>query len=272
MAILETRRISKTYPSKKGDIVAIGDVSFNVEHNEVFGIVGPSGAGKTTLLKCLAGLLQPTSGEVTLLGQRVTKPPREMAMVFQDYSRSLLPWLTVADNVALPLRCQKVPKSEIVERCQAVLAAVGLANRGTAYPWQLSGGMQQRVAIARGLAFRPEVLLLDEPFGSLDAQTRSELEDLVHDIRGRFDMTFLLVTHDIDEAVYLCDRVAVLSEAPSRVKEVLDIHLDVRGNQVTSKALPEFSSYRGQIISLIKGGNLSEVGADAGSDRDTAVS
>ncbi len=179
-------------------------------------VVGPSGCGKTTLLKCISGLLRPSQGEVVLDGQRVTDPPEEMALVFQEYNRSLMPWASVRNNVLLPLRHKKLTGAERTRLVEESLAEVGLSRFIDHYPWQLSGGMQQRVAIARALAYQPSILLMDEPFASVDAQTRGDLEDLVLQVREDYGITILFVTHDIDESVYLSDRIVVLTHAPTR--------------------------------------------------------
>ncbi|HEV7761357.1 MAG TPA: ABC transporter ATP-binding protein, partial [Acidimicrobiales bacterium] len=212
----------------------------------------PSGCGKTTLLRCLSGLLAPTSGSVTLLGQPVVQPPRAMALVFQDYSRSLLPWLDVLGNVTLPLKARKLPRAERESLAREALASVGLAGDAHKYPWQLSGGMQQRAAIARALAYQPEILLMDEPFASVDAQTRADLEDLLLDIWSSRRITVVLVTHDIDEAVYLADRVVVLTKAPSRVQDTVDITLPRPRHQLTTKELPAFAHHRTHLLTAIR--------------------
>jgi NitT/TauT family transport system ATP-binding protein len=175
-------------------------------------IVGPSGCGKSTLLRCVAGLQAPAQGQIFLDGKPVDGVPDDLAVVFQDYSRSLYPWLTVRDNVALPLRRRGMGKAERRAAAVTALEQVGLRDATGKYPWQLSGGMQQRVSIARALAYRPRLLLIDEPFGSVDAQTREDLEDLLLAIRGTGEMTILFVTHDIDESVYVGDRVVVLDD------------------------------------------------------------
>ena len=164
----------------------------------------------------MSGLLEPTSGEVVLNGTQVTRPPEEIALVFQEYSRSLMPWLSVRKNVALPLRHKS--KAERQKLVDDAVEAVGLSANLDRYPWQLSGGMQQRVAIARALAYQPQILLMDEPFASVDAQTRADLEDLILEVRERFDVTIVFVTHDIDESVYLSDRIVVLTPSPTTVK------------------------------------------------------
>jgi NitT/TauT family transport system ATP-binding protein len=238
--MLEIRHLSKSY----GDTHAIGDVDFTVGEREFVCVVGPSGCGKTTLLKCIAGLLAPTSGEVELEGDKV------MALVFQEYSRSLMPWLSVRKNVAMPLRHRdKAERRRLVDEA---VEAVGLTKFIDRYPWQLSGGMQQRVAIARALAYQPEILLMDEPFASVDAQTRADLEDLILEVRERYDVTIVFVTHDIDESVYLSDRIVVLTPSPTTVKEILDVDLPRPRDQVETKEQPEFARLRAHVYRLIK--------------------
>jgi NitT/TauT family transport system ATP-binding protein len=251
--VLEVVGLKKVYGSGPGATVAIGHLEFTVEEGELLSIVGPSGAGKTTLIKCMAGLLLPTEGTVSLRGRRITEPPPEMAVVFQDYSRSLFAWFTNQRNVELPLRHGGKRVADPGKAAARALAAVGLAGFEKHYPWQLSGGMQQRVAIARGLAYQPEVLVMDEPFASVDAQTRAELEDLVLEVRREFGITVILVTHDIDEAVYMSDRVVVLSRPPSTVQETVDVDLPRPRHQADTKALPEFARLRTRVYESIVG-------------------
>jgi NitT/TauT family transport system ATP-binding protein len=215
-------------------------------------VVGPSGCGKTTLLKCIAGLLRPTRGEVLLRGKRVMEPPEELALVFQEYSRSLMPWASVRDNVLLPLRHKKLSRSDRKQLVEESLDAVGLTRFIDHFPWQLSGGMQQRVAIARALAYQPAILLMDEPFASVDAQTRADLEDLTLRVRDQYRITILFVTHDIDESVYLPDRVVVLTHAPTEVKEIVPVDLPRPRDQIATKELAEFMQLRGHIYRQIK--------------------
>jgi NitT/TauT family transport system ATP-binding protein len=236
--MLRVEHLRKSY----GSVQAIADVSFAVQAGEFVCVVGPSGCGKTTLLKCISGLLEPDAGVVALSGER-----DRMALVFQEYSRSLFPWMTVRQNVAFPLRRNK--KSPLIEES---IAAVGLEGAIDRYPWQLSGGMQQRVAIARALAYEPSLLLMDEPFASVDAQTRADLEDLVLQVRRRYDVTIVFVTHDIDESVYLSDRIVVLTAAPTSVREVLDVGLPQPRDQVATKELPEFAQLRAHVWRSIK--------------------
>jgi len=176
---LEVRGLRKVYEGPGRSVEALADLTFSVDASELVCVLGPSGCGKTTLLRCVAGLLEPTAGEVLLEGARVTGPPPGMAVVFQEYGRSLFPWMTVRANVELPLRARRLPGGRRAELVTGALDAVGLDDVHGAYPWQLSGGMQQRVAIARAVAYQPHVLLMDEPFAAVDAQTRAELEDLV---------------------------------------------------------------------------------------------
>jgi NitT/TauT family transport system ATP-binding protein len=249
--VLDIRAVGKTYGKGAGSHQALDSVSFTVRHGEIVCVVGPSGCGKTTLLKCVSGLSRPTTGVAELRGQPVVEPPPALGFVFQDYSRSLFPWMSVQANVAFPLR-GKVARNEIARRSQRALDAVGLADFSTRKPFQLSGGMQQRVAIARALACEPEVLLMDEPFASVDAQTRAELEDLVLAMRAEFDMTILFITHDIDEAVYLADRIVVLTPSPTRVREIVDVELGRRRDQITTKEQERFVQLRGHVYRSVK--------------------
>jgi NitT/TauT family transport system ATP-binding protein len=219
---------------------------------ELVCIVGPSGCGKTTLLKCIAGLLRTTEGTVELDGKRVTGPPPNMALVFQEYGRSLYPWLTVRGNVELPLKHKKLSRVERDQLIDDALEAVGLEHAAKSYPWQLSGGMQQRVAIARAVAYQPEVLIMDEPFAAVDAQTRADLEDLVRRLHLERGMSILFVTHDIDESVYLGERVIVLSKSPTWVQEDLTIDLAPERDQITTRALPRFTELRTHVYEQVQ--------------------
>src|ERR687885_1143187 len=250
--MLQIDHLAKTYGSGERATHAVADVSFAVAEREFVCVVGPSGCGKTTLLKCAAGLMRPTRGEVLLRGRRVTAPPEELALVFQEYSRSLLPWASVRNNVLLPLRHKRLTRAERGRLVEESLESVGLTRFIDHYPWQLSGGMQQRVAIARALAYQPSTLLMDEPFASVDAQTRAGLEDLILRVGDQYGITILFVTHDIDESVYLSDRVVVLTHAPTEVKEVVPVELGRPRDQITTKELPEFVHLRGHVYRLIK--------------------
>jgi len=250
--MLDVIGLQKTYGEGSRATVAIGDLSFRVDKGEFVSIVGPSGCGKTTLLKCMSGLLAGTAGEVRLHGLPITGPPEQMALVFQDYSRSLMPWMTVRGNMALPLKRRRLSKTEMRDRIAEAVDSVGLTGFLDHYPWQLSGGMQQRVAIARALAYQPDILLMDEPFASVDAQTRADLEDVMLAVRDRYGITVLFVTHDIDESVYLADRVVVLTNRPTTVHEVVEVDLPRPRHQVTTKELPQFAHLRGHIYRAIR--------------------
>jgi NitT/TauT family transport system ATP-binding protein len=250
--LLDVRDLTKTYGTGDRAVHAIGGVTFSVYEGEFACIIGPSGCGKTTLLKCLSGLLRPTAGSARLVGELIESPPSRLAFVFQDYSRSLLPWLSVHKNVSLPLRARRVPRAQRNERTRQALEAVGLSQFREHYPWQLSGGMQQRVAIARALAYEPKILLMDEPFASVDAQTRGELEDLILRVWEELKITILFVTHDIDEAVYLADRIIALSLPPTVVSEVVDVELPRPRHQIESRAHPDFLRLRARVFGLIR--------------------
>ncbi|MFD0661667.1 ABC transporter ATP-binding protein [Thermocatellispora tengchongensis] len=246
--MLSVRGACKRYGTRE----IFADINIDVTRGSVLTVVGPSGAGKTTLLRCIAGLLEPSAGEILLDGEPVREPPEKLAVVFQDYSRSLMPWMSVRANVELPLRGKGVGKKERRRRAHAALADVGLETSADLYPWQLSGGMQQRVAIARALAYGPEALLMDEPFASVDAQTRSDLEDLVLDLRDRLGITVVLVTHDIDEAVYLGDTVVVLGGRPTRVDKVVKVPFGRDRDQAGTKARPDFIDLRTRVLERIR--------------------
>ena len=252
--MLEINGLTRAY----GSHTAIEDISLKVADCELVTIVGPSGCGKSTLLRCLAGLLAPTAGQVALNGTVVTRVPDRLGVVFQDYSRSLYPWMSVADNVALPLVRRDRRRAARRQAALAALESVGLAGFASRYPWQLSGGMQQRVAIARALAYDPVLMLMDEPFGSVDAQTREDLEDLVLRVRVERNITILLVTHDIDESVYTGDRVIVLTGGPGRVRAEVPVDLPAPRDQITTKELREFAHLRTEVSRLVRAARLPE--------------
>jgi NitT/TauT family transport system ATP-binding protein len=262
-SILEVQHLRLEYGTGGSSVVALEDVSFAAAEGEFISIVGPSGSGKTTLLRCLSGLLAPTSGEVSLRGRAITEVPPELALVFQEYSRSLFPWLTVGENVAMPLWRLQLPAAERAERIQGSLAEVGLADAARRYPWQLSGGMQQRVAIARALAYKPAIFLMDEPFASVDAQTRADLQDTLLEVWQRHRATVVFVTHDIDESVYLADRVVVLSRAPARVVTEIQIDLPRPRDQITTRELPRFVESRADVARLIRRTPVEPAATDA---------
>ncbi len=251
-AMLSVRNLKKVYKTDGGDIEAVRNLTFDLKAGELACLVGPSGSGKTTLLKCISGLMAPTEGEVLLNGTQVSGPPKKMAVVFQEYGRSLFPWMRVRENVELPLKNQGVPRAERDKLVDDALEAVGLSHVPQSYPWQLSGGMQQRVAIARAVAYQPEVLLMDEPFAAVDAQTRADLEDLIRTVWRKLGVTVLFVTHDIDESVYLGERVIILSSSPTVIQEDLAIDLPDERDQLNTRSLPRFTELRHHVYEQIQ--------------------
>jgi NitT/TauT family transport system ATP-binding protein len=249
---LEVRGLRKVYQGPGRSVEALRDLTFSVAASALVCVVGPSGCGKTTLLRCAAGLLEPTAGEILVEGTPVAGPPPDMAVVFQEYGRSLFPWMTVRANVELPLRSKGLGGDRRRRLVDEALAAVGLEDVHGAYPWQLSGGMQQRVAIARAVAYEPHVLLMDEPFAAVDAQTRAELEDLVRAVWRRTGVTVVFVTHDIDEAVYLGQRVLILSSSPTVVQEDLGVDLPDERDQLTTRSDPRFTRLRSHVYAQIQ--------------------
>jgi len=246
--------ISKRFGSQDhAGAEALVNVSCDVRRGDFVSIVGTSGCGKSTLLQILGGLMRPTSGEVLLAGTRITGPPFEIIYLFQQYSKSLYAWKTVDGNVALGMRYRGVPRREVEARCARYLELVGLREFERHYPWQLSGGMQQRVAIARALACEPHVLLMDEPFSSVDALTRASLQDLILRLWADQRLTIVFVTHDTDEAVYLSRRVLVMSDSPGRFKYELDIDLPYPRDQLTTRESAGYLRYRHEILSRLVG-------------------
>ena len=225
-------------------------LDLTVGKGEFISIVGPSGVGKTTLLRCLSGLIAPSGGRVLVGDEEIHQPHPSVGVIFQDYSRSLLPWMTTLENVAFPLE-GRFGKQERRQRAEKALESVGLGGQGAKFPWEMSGGMQQRVAIARGLAYEAQIMLMDEPFASVDAQTRFNLEDLVAELRVKLGLTVILVTHDIDEALYLSDRVIVLAGKPAKVVEVINTEFGDHRDQAATKADPRFGAARATILSLL---------------------
>ncbi len=246
-AILDVENITKSYGSSAA---VLEDLTFQQKPGEFLTIVGPSGCGKSTLLRCIASLMQPSSGQVLHKGNVFAEPPKWLSIVFQDYNRSLFPWLTVRKNVEFGLR--GVSESERRQRASEAIDAVKLSHAADLYPWQISGGMQQRCALARSIVVRPELLLLDEPFASVDAQTRIDLQDMVIDICRQMSLSTLLVTHDIDEAVYMADRIVVLSTRPARVVEEINVDIPYPRDQLTTKETPEFLKLRHQVYTLVR--------------------
>lgn len=251
-ARLSVQGVGKTYGTGAQAHVVLKDIDLDVFPGEFVCLVGPSGAGKTTLLRCLTSLMPPTVGSVLLDGKKLAGPSADISIVFQEYTRSLMPWLTVEKNVSLPLEARGVPRDEARRRVTDALTSVGLAGTERKHPWQLSGGMQQRVAIARALVTEPEVLVMDEPFASIDAQTKLELEDLTLQLQKDRKMTVVLVTHDIDEAVYLSHRIVVLTKNPATVQEIVTVPFGDERDQIETRILPQFGEIRGHILGLIR--------------------
>lgn len=250
--LLRVTDLSLGYGAGADENRIIEGLSLTVGEGEFVSIVGPSGVGKTTLLKGLSGLLKPKAGQVLVGGDTLDGPHRDVAVVFQDYSRSLMPWMSTRENVAFPLQGRGQKKALRNKAAEEALDAVGLGGQGDKYPWEMSGGMQQRVAIARALAYNAKVLLMDEPFASVDAQTRFDLEDLVIDLREKLGVTIMLVTHDVDEAIYLADRVIVIAEKPATVVDVIETGFGTHRDQVATKADPRFQDARGRILTRLR--------------------
>jgi NitT/TauT family transport system ATP-binding protein len=247
--MIEVRDLSITYHTISGDrIVAVDGVNLGVNAGEFVAVVGPSGCGKSTILKALCGLLTPTSGTVMVAGDPVRKPREDVSVVFQD-SR-LLPWLNVLDNVLIPITVQGKPRHAFLARAEQLLATTGLAEFSTRYPKELSGGMEQRVAICRALVHDPSTLLMDEPFGALDAMTREIMNLELLRIWGASRKTVLFVTHSIPEAVFLADRVVVMTARPGRIRATLQISLP-RPRTLATMSTPEFGVATGEIRQML---------------------
>ena len=244
---LETRALNMSF----GTHLVLDHIDLSVADGEFLSIVGPSGCGKTTLLRLLAGLTAPSSGEILAEGKPITGPSRDRAIVFQDYSRSLLPWRSVWTNVALAFEGQGISRAARKTRSYALLEQMGLAQVGEYFPGQLSGGMQQRVQIARCLAQQPRVMLMDEPFGALDALTRQTLQDEISRLAKEQRVTVVFITHDLEEAIYLGDRVVALAPNPGRVAEMIDVGLARPRNQLTTREDPVFLAHRHRLFKLL---------------------
>ena len=246
--MIEVRGASMSF----GQRAVLSDVSFNVAESEFLCVVGPSGCGKTTLLRLLAGLLPLGAGEIRVDGQPVRGPSRERAIVFQDYSKALLPWRTVAGNVALSLEACQIAEPMRTTRVEELLGKMGLQNAARQYPSQLSGGMQQRVQIARALAQEPKLLLMDEPFGALDAITRQGLQDEVTRLAAEERTTVVFITHDLEEAIYLGDQVIVLAANPGRIAEKIAVEIPRPRSQLETREDRRFLAYRHRLFGLLQ--------------------
>jgi NitT/TauT family transport system ATP-binding protein len=246
-ALIEFREVDVAF----GDHLVLGRLTLAVQRGEIVCVVGPSGCGKTTALRVASGLIRPTRGEVVFAGVPIKGPRRDVAVVFQDYSKALLPWRTAAGNVALALEANQTPRGERPQRIAQLLTRVGLAAFAQKYPAQMSGGMQQRLQIARCLAQEPSALMMDEPFGALDAMTRQSLQDQILDIAQATNATIFFVTHDLEEAIYLGDRVIGLMSHPGRVGLNVTIDLPRPRNQVLTRESPEFLKLRRKLYDFI---------------------
>ena len=252
VAILDVQSLSKSYRQSSGETtLAIGNITCQVEAGEFVSFVGPSGCGKTTLLMSIAGLLAPSSGRVVVNGKEVNGPPPNLVLLFQEYNKSLFAWRSVLGNVRFGLDARDDRSAAAESKARKLIELVGLKGFDSHYPWELSGGMQQRVAIARALAYEPEVLLMDEPFGSLDALTRLELEDTLLRLWAELKTTIVFITHDIEEAIYLSDRIWVLSRRPSQIIQELKIDFPRPRHQVTTRAEGRFMELRNDIYRQI---------------------
>lgn len=251
-AVLRVRGVHKSFEAAGKTTVALNGVDLDIDAGSFVSIIGPSGCGKSTLLQIMAGLVQPTSGDVLHGGARVQGPPPDMLYVFQQYTRSLFPWKTVAGNVAFGLENKGgISRDEIVARTHEFIALVKLEGFEHHYPWQLSGGMQQRVAIARALACQPSVLLMDEPFSAVDALTRVGLQELVRKLWRELNLTVIFVTHDVDEGVYLSTRVVALSRPPATIAIDVPIDLPTPRDQIATRALPAYLDYRARLLAQL---------------------
>ncbi|MCU4336786.1 ABC transporter ATP-binding protein [Acinetobacter dispersus] len=255
---LKIENVYKSFAAKKvkgakvqaDDFVAVENLSLDVKAGEFVAIVGPSGCGKSTLLDLLAGLTTPSSGQITIDGQAIKKPGLDRGIVFQQYA--LFPWLTALENIEFGLDAKGVEKQQRYQTAKYFLNLVGLAEFEHHYPNELSGGMKQRVAIARSLAYDPDILLMDEPFAALDAQTRETLQAELVRIWQQTQKTIIFITHSIDEAIYLGQRIAIMTSRPGRIKQVIEVPAELRSDQEDVRSSPEFSQLRHQIWSLLR--------------------
>jgi len=247
---IQFQDVGKVFRSRRASVTALDAITLDVRAGEFLVLVGPSGCGKSTLLDLLGGLSAPTSGRILLDGTEITGPGLDRGVVFQQYA--LLPWRTAQGNVEFGLEAKAVPRGQRAARARDYLDLVGLADFHDRYPHELSGGMKQRVAIARSLAFDPEVLLMDEPFAALDAQTRDSLQDELLRIWEKTGKTIVFITHGIEEAVYLGQRVAVMTSRPGRIKRVVELGITSRSETEDLRSDPEFARYRHQIWSLLR--------------------
>ncbi|WP_421730240.1 ABC transporter ATP-binding protein [Brevundimonas sp.] len=251
--LVRVEAVSKVFSAAGQSNTAVADVSLDIQTGQFVSLVGRSGSGKSTLLRLIAGLLTPSSGALSVEGAPVTRPPASARYVFQDYGESLFPWLSAHDNVAFGARSAGDGRAEARDAATRYLEMVGLSDAAGRYPWELSGGMQQRLAIARALASRPRLLLMDEPFGAVDALSRTRLQDLILSLWAELGLTVVLVTHDIDEAVYLSDRVVVLDPTGQGIRADLAIDIPRPRAQLASRENARFALYRRELHGLVLG-------------------
>ncbi len=250
-AVLEIRDVRISFlPGRQKEIVAVENISFSVAENEFVSIIGPSGCGKSTLLRAVAGLEPTNSGECRVDGKPTDRPGADRGMVFQTYT--LFPWLTVRENIRFPLKKRTLSNAEKDELVEQYLHLIGLDGFGSAYPNQLSGGMRQRAAIARALVYQPRILLMDEPFGALDAQTRMLMQELLLEVWENQRSTVLFVTHDVEEAILLSDRIMVMSARPGRIQSEIEIKLPRPRSLPELERSPIFMDYKSQLLARVR--------------------
>jgi len=247
---IEINNVRKVFRKDNKETVAIEDISLTINKNELVSILGPSGCGKTTVLRMIAGLVEPTSGEILVDGNKVTEPGPDRGMIFQDFA--LFPWRSVRKNVEFGLELAKIPKAERNEKVDRYLEIVGLTDFADARIHELSGGMKQRVGIARAMVNNPKVVLMDEPFGALDAQTRNIMQAGLIRILDKTDQTIVFVTHSVDEAVFLSDRVVILTKRPATIKEIIKVPWP----RPRDRATPEFTALRKRILTELEKENV----------------
>jgi len=247
--MLNIKSLSKTYHNEDKKIYAIKDINLDINEGEFIALVGPSGCGKTTLLKCVAGILNPTTGKIILGTKKITSPDKDVGMVFQDFS--LFPWLTVRENIEFGLKIRNIPLEERNRLVNHYLNVTKLKEFADTYPKYLSGGMKQRVAIARTLANNPKVILMDEPFGSLDNLTRSSMQEFLTELWEKEHKTILFVTHDVEEALFISEKVYILSKRPATIKTSFDVPFK-RPRKHELKQSKEFFKLRNKIVDLLE--------------------
>ena len=243
-------RVSLEFATPKGKLRVVDDVSYDINDGDFIAVIGPSGCGKTTMMSMLAGFQKPTTGKVLFDGNPVTGPGPERGVIFQEYG--VFPWLTVKDNIAfgLKLKANHVPVAERDQICEHYLALMGLSDFANSYPKHLSGGMRQRLAIARAYAVKPQFLLMDEPFGALDAQTRANMQNLLLKVLATEGKTVMLITHSVEEAIYLASRIVVVTARPARIKEIIDVPFAYPRDELLQER-PEFGELRSHIRELV---------------------